>query len=146
MLGGAATYIGLSASFFHPVKLVAVVGDDFAQEDYRSADRAQIDLAGLERVPGKTFFWEGEYSHDMNDRETLRTDLNVFADFDPKLPDSYQDAEYRSARQYPAAVCRRASVRQMKYPAVHRRRHDELLDQRLSANSCSKRSRNGISC
>jgi sugar/nucleoside kinase (ribokinase family) len=94
MLGGAATYIGLSASFFHPVKIVAVVGEDFEQADLDLLSGKGIDISGLERVPGKTFFWQGVYSHDMNDRETLRTDLNVFADFDPKLPDSYRDAEH----------------------------------------------------
>jgi sugar/nucleoside kinase (ribokinase family) len=94
MLGGAATYIGLSASFFHPVKIVAVVGEDFAQEDVDLLTKHNIDVSGMQRVPGKTFFWQGVYSQDMNDRETLRTDLNVFADFDPKLPDSYKDAEY----------------------------------------------------
>jgi sugar/nucleoside kinase (ribokinase family) len=94
MLGGAATYIGLSASFFHPVKIVAVVGEDFEQADVDLLSGKGIDISGLERVPGKTFFWQGVYSHDMNDRETLRTDLNVFADFDPKLPESYRDAEY----------------------------------------------------
>src|SRR5208283_2777513 len=86
MLGGAATYISLAASYFAPVKLVAVVGDDFAQEDFALLASRSIDLAGLERVPGgKTFFWSGVYSADMNDRTTLRTDLNVFADFNPRL-------------------------------------------------------------
>jgi sugar/nucleoside kinase (ribokinase family) len=94
MLGGAATYISLAASYFTPVKIVAVVGDDFAQEDYDLLAGREIDLAGLERVPGKTFFWEGVYSADMNDRTTLRTDLNVFAGFDPKLPESYRSAPY----------------------------------------------------
>ena len=94
MLGGAATYIGLAASFFHPVKLVGVVGDDFEQSDMDLLSSKGIDVAGIERVPGKTFFWQGVYSQDMNDRETLRTDLNVFANFDPKIPESYRDAEY----------------------------------------------------
>lgn len=94
MLGGAATYISLAASYFTPVKVVAVVGDDFAQEDYDLLAGRNIDLAGLERVPGKTFFWEGVYSADMNDRTTLRTDLNVFADFQPKLPEAYRAAPY----------------------------------------------------
>src|SRR5262249_11849728 len=71
-----------------------VVGDDFAQDDYDLLAGRRIDLAGLERVPGKTFFWAGVYSADMNDRTTLRTDLNVFADFQPKLPDSYRSAPY----------------------------------------------------
>jgi sugar/nucleoside kinase (ribokinase family) len=95
MLGGAATYVGLSAGYFAPVKIVAVVGDDFAQEDIDLLASRKIDLAGLERVPGgKTFFWAGVYSADMNDRTTVRTDLNVFADFQPKLPDSYRSAPY----------------------------------------------------
>ena len=94
MLGGAATYIGLAASYFAPVKIVAVVGDDFAPEDADLLTAKGIDLEGLERAPGKTFFWAGKYSADMNDRETLRTDLNVFADFQPKLPESYRAAPY----------------------------------------------------
>jgi sugar/nucleoside kinase (ribokinase family) len=95
MLGGAATYVGLSASYFAPVKIVAVVGDDFAQEDVDLLESRNIDLAGLERVAGgTTFFWAGVYSADMNDRTTLRTDLNVFADFQPKLPDAYRAAPY----------------------------------------------------
>src|SRR5512132_25015 len=85
MLGGAGTYISLAASYFCPVKIVAVVGDDFGQEDVNLLVSRGIDLAGLERVPGKTFFWAGRYSADMNDRETLVTELNVFADFEPKL-------------------------------------------------------------
>jgi sugar/nucleoside kinase (ribokinase family) len=95
MLGGAATYISLSASYFTPVKLVAVVGGDFAEEDERLLASHGVDLAGLERVAGgKTFFWSGVYSADMNDRTTLRTDLNVFADFNPSLPASYRSEPY----------------------------------------------------
>ena len=94
MLGGSCTYIALAASYFSPVKIVAVVGDDFAQKDTDLLASRGVDLAGLERAAGKTFFWKGVYSADMNDRETLVTDLNVFEHFDPKLPDSYKDAEY----------------------------------------------------
>ncbi|HEY2018908.1 MAG TPA: PfkB family carbohydrate kinase [Bryobacteraceae bacterium] len=95
MLGGAATYIALAAGYFTPVKIVAVVGDDFAQEDVDLLASRNIDLDGLERVAGgKTFFWAGVYSADMNDRTTLRTDLNVFAEFNPKLPKSYQSEPY----------------------------------------------------
>jgi sugar/nucleoside kinase (ribokinase family) len=94
MLGGACTYISLAASYFNPVKIVAVVGDDFDQADFDFLASRNIDLTGLERVPGKTFFWSGVYSQDMNDRTTLRTDLNVFADFKPKLPESYKEAPY----------------------------------------------------
>lgn len=94
MLGGACTYICLSASYFTKPKIVAVVGDDFDPQDSDLLASRGIDLEGLERVPGKTFFWQGVYSHDMNDRTTLRTDLNVFADFQPKLPESYKQTPY----------------------------------------------------
>jgi sugar/nucleoside kinase (ribokinase family) len=94
MLGGACTYISLAASYFTPAKIVAVVGEDFAAEDVDLLASHGIDLEGLERVPGKTFFWAGVYSQDMNDRTTLRTDLNVFADFRPRLPDSYRSQPY----------------------------------------------------
>lgn len=94
MLGGACTYISLSASFFCPVSIVGVVGEDFAQEDAALLSSRGIDLEGLERAPGKTFYWKGVYSEDMNDRTTLQTDLNVFAEFDPKLPPSYRGQPY----------------------------------------------------
>ncbi|MGH9656936.1 MAG: PfkB family carbohydrate kinase [Bryobacteraceae bacterium] len=94
MLGGAGTYIALAASYFTEVKIVAVVGDDFAAEDTLLLESRGIDLAGLERVPGKTFFWAGKYSDDMNERVTLRTDLNVFAGFEPKLPESWRSQPY----------------------------------------------------
>jgi sugar/nucleoside kinase (ribokinase family) len=94
MLGGAATYISLAASYFTKVGLVGVIGDDFAQEDRDLLAGHGVDLEGLERVPGKTFFWRGKYTPDMNDRETLATELNVFADFDPKLPESYKNCPY----------------------------------------------------
>jgi sugar/nucleoside kinase (ribokinase family) len=95
MLGGAATYIALAAAYFTPVEIVAVVGDDFAPEDVDLLASRDIGLEGLERVAGgKTFFWAGVYSADMNDRTTLRTDLNVFAGFDPKLPERYRREPY----------------------------------------------------
>jgi sugar/nucleoside kinase (ribokinase family) len=94
MLGGACTYIALAASYFTQPKIVAVVGDDFAREDTELLASRGIDLTGLERVPGKSFFWAGRYSPDMNERQTLVTELNVFADFNPKLPESYKSAPY----------------------------------------------------
>ena len=94
MLGGACTYISLAASYFTEVRIVAVVGDDFHADDAAFLSGHGIDLAGLERAPGKTFFWSGVYSADMNDRTTIRTDLNVFADFQPKLPESYRRQPY----------------------------------------------------
>ena len=93
-LGGACTYIGLSASYFTQAKIVGVVGDDFDPADEELLGNHNIDLEGLERVPGKTFYWAGKYSADMNDRETLVTDLNVFGDFNPKLPESYKNQPY----------------------------------------------------
>jgi len=94
MLGGACTYIALASSYFAPTQIVGVVGDDFAKADEQFLADRGIDLQGLERVAGKTFYWAGVYSDDMNDRTTLRTDLNVFAGFDPKLPASYRESPY----------------------------------------------------
>ncbi len=93
-LGGACTYISLSASYFTKASIVGVVGEDFAEEDRELLASKGVDLAGLEQVPGKTFFWSGVYSADMNDRTTLQTDLNVFADFQPKLPAAYAEEPY----------------------------------------------------
>jgi len=94
MLGGACTYISLAASYFTRVSIVAVVGEDFAGEDEDLLASRGIGLEGLQRAPGKTFFWAGVYSEDMNDRETLATELNVFADFQPELPPSYREQPY----------------------------------------------------
>lgn len=94
ILGGACTYIALSSSYFTKTSIVAVVGEDFAEEDRALLAERGIDLTGLEQVPGKTFFWSGVYSNDMNERTTLRTDLNVFADFNPKLPAVYSSLPY----------------------------------------------------
>jgi sugar/nucleoside kinase (ribokinase family) len=93
-LGGACTYISLAASYFTKVDIVGIVGDDFDKHDYDFLASRGIGLEGLERVPGKTFFWAGVYSADMNERETLTTDLNVFADFNPKLPETYRMQPY----------------------------------------------------
>ena len=117
ILGGAATYIALAASYFAPVKIVAVVGDDFAQEDFDFLAARNIDLSGLERVRGKTFFWQGVYSADMNDRTTLRTDLNVFADFSPKLPPEYKEQPYLLLGNIQPAL-QRSVLEQMKRPRL----------------------------
>jgi sugar/nucleoside kinase (ribokinase family) len=94
ILGGSGTYVSLSASYFTPVKAVGVVGEDFAQADLDFLASRDIDTSGIERVPGKTFFWKGKYTPDMNDRETLVTELNVFADFDPKMPESFRNSPF----------------------------------------------------
>ena len=93
-VGGAATYFSLAASLFSSVRLVGVVGEDFAAKDEAVFHGRKIDLAGLERAVGKSFFWAGRYSDDLRTRETLRTDLNVFAAFQPKLPDAYRDSSF----------------------------------------------------
>lgn len=96
IVGGAATYISLSASFFSKdIRLVAVVGDDFPQEDIAHFKKAGINTEGLQIKPGeKSFFWSGKYHNDMNSRDTLVTELNVLADFDPVIPSSYQGVDF----------------------------------------------------
>jgi len=93
-LGGAATYFAVAASFFTHVNLVGVVGDDFTPRDASIFRGRRIDTRGLERAPGKTFFWAGRYSENLNDRITLATDLNVFASFNPRLPEPYRNSRY----------------------------------------------------
>jgi sugar/nucleoside kinase (ribokinase family) len=93
-LGGAATYFAVAASFFTPVNLVAIVGDDFSEKDAAVFRGRRIDTEGLERASGKTFFWAGRYSENLNERVTLATELNVFADFKPRLPERYRDSKY----------------------------------------------------
>ena len=93
-LGGAATYFAVAASYFTHVNLVGIVGDDFSKEDAQIFRGRRIDTEGLERTAGKTFFWAGRYSENLNERVTLTTDLNVFATFKPKLPDKYRDSKY----------------------------------------------------
>jgi sugar/nucleoside kinase (ribokinase family) len=94
ILGGAATYIGLSASFFNvDSAIVSVVGEDFPQEHLNLLSERNINIEGIEIVKGgKTFFWSGKYHNDMNSRDTLATELNVLADFNPVVPQAYKDA------------------------------------------------------
>jgi len=96
IIGGAAMYAGMSASFFtKEVKIVSVVGDDFPTAKIADFNRRGMDTEGLQIKAGeKSFFWSGKYHLDMNSRDTLATELNVLADFDPILPDSYQDCEF----------------------------------------------------
>jgi sugar/nucleoside kinase (ribokinase family) len=93
-LGGAATYFSVAASFFTHVSLVGIVGEDFTPKDAEIFRGRHIDVEGLERVPGKSFFWAGKYSENLNERVTLVTELNVFADFKPRLPESYRASKY----------------------------------------------------
>jgi sugar/nucleoside kinase (ribokinase family) len=93
-LGGAATYCALAASNYAQVHLVGVVGEDFPSEHVELLQSKHIDIEGLERVPGKTFRWTGRYHQDVNRRDTLDTQLNVFEDFHPKLPATARHAKY----------------------------------------------------
>jgi len=93
-LGGAATYFAVAASFFTHVNLVGIVGEDFTEVDAQIFRGRTIDLEGLERATGKTFFWAGRYSQNLNERVTLATELNVFAEFKPRLPEKYRSSEY----------------------------------------------------
>jgi sugar/nucleoside kinase (ribokinase family) len=93
-LGGAASYFALAASYFTPVRVVAIVGQDFGEKERAIFQGRKIDLAGVEQVPGKSFFWSGRYSRNMNERTTLATELNVFANFRPALPHGYGDSSF----------------------------------------------------
>jgi len=93
-LGGAATYFSCAASYFDSPRVVAVVGDDFPQQHIQTMRERGVDLEGLEVQAGKTFRWEGRYGYDFNQRDTLSTDLNVFENFHPKLPDGYKSSEF----------------------------------------------------
>ena len=95
VLGGSAVYFSYAASYFTPVRLVGVVGEDWPLEHTQLLTARRIDTSGLEVVPGaKTFRWRGKYLPNMNDRETLEVHLNVFGDFNPKLPDSFRSSRF----------------------------------------------------
>jgi len=94
VLGGAATYFAIAASFFGPVQLVAVIGEDFPRRELDWFARRGIDLAGVDVRPGRSLRWSGRYHEDMNVRDTLAFEPNVFASFAPTLPASYRDAEF----------------------------------------------------
>lgn len=92
-LGGSATYFSAAASFFADVRLVAVVGEDFPDRHLDFLRSRKVDVGGLRRAPGKTFRWAGEYGFDLNQARTLETQLNVFADFAPQIPEAYRDSD-----------------------------------------------------
>lgn len=94
ILGGSATYFSISASYFTNVNLVAVVGDDFTEKHVEVLTSRGVDIRGLERTAGRTFRWSGEYDYNLNTRRTLDTQLNVFANFKPKIINEYRSAEY----------------------------------------------------
>jgi sugar/nucleoside kinase (ribokinase family) len=94
VLGGSASFFAVAASFFVPVRLVAVVGRDFGEEQLRAFRGRDIDLEGLERADGLTFHWQGRYSYDLNSRETICTELNAFESFKPRIPERYRRSEH----------------------------------------------------
>ena len=93
-LGGSATYFSIAASYFTPVSVVAVVGEDFARTDVALLESKGVDTSGLQRAPGNTFRWTGEYAQNLNSRETLDTQLNVFAEFSPTLASRHRGAPF----------------------------------------------------
>ncbi len=95
-VGGSATFISVSASYFvQPVRLVGVVGGDFPRKELSFLEEREIDLEGLQIIhEGRTFHWHGKYSYDLNSRDTITTELNVFAEFDPVIPDSFKKSQY----------------------------------------------------
>jgi len=120
IVGGAASYIALSASYFvKPVNLVAVVGGDFPKADIQMFQEHGVDTTGLQiKENEKSFFWSGRYFNDMNSRETLVTELNVLADFDPVIPEAYQDCEYLMLGNLSPQVQRQVIERLPKRPKL----------------------------
>jgi len=94
VVGGSATYASMATSLFAPARVVAVVGNDFPEKTLGDLSSRGVDTSGIEKADGKTFRWAGRYAENLGNRTTLDTQLNVFADFSPKLPDSYRDSEY----------------------------------------------------
>src|SRR5437867_4614876 len=94
LLGGSASYAAISASLFSPVRLVGAVGTDFPESDFQFWKSRKIDSQGVQRANGRTFRWSGEYSWDLNTRETRSIALNVFEDFKPALPESYRETDF----------------------------------------------------
>ena len=93
-LGGAATYFSLAASYFTPVRVIAVVGEDFTQEQEAVLTARGVDTRGIEHAPGKSFHWTGSYVENLNEAQTLKTELNVFERFTPQIPEAYRDSEF----------------------------------------------------
>ncbi|MFT4114145.1 PfkB family carbohydrate kinase [Silvibacterium sp.] len=94
VLGGAATYFSLAASYFTDVRVIGVVGEDFTAENEAVLTNRGIDTLGIEHVEGKSFFWAGSYMTNLNEAQTLKTELNVFQSFTPKIPAAYEDSEF----------------------------------------------------
>jgi sugar/nucleoside kinase (ribokinase family) len=114
IIGGAATYIAWCASNFTPVKQISIVGGDFPAEELKALTDRQVDLSGVQiKADEKSFFWRGRYHMDMNSRDTLDTQLNVLANFEPVVPESYQDCEFLMLGNLVPAV-QRSVIEQLK--------------------------------
>ena len=94
ILGGAATYFSLAASFFTDVRVIAVVGDDYTEKEEQVFRAHKVDTSGIVREKGQSFFWSGEYGENVNEARTLDTQLGVFASFNPQVPDRFKDTGY----------------------------------------------------
>ena len=94
VLGGSAVFFSSAASLLGPVRVVGVVGEDYPMEKLDFLVERGVDLAGIERAPGESFFWAGRYSHDLNSRDTLETRLGVFAEFKPRIPKEFKDSRF----------------------------------------------------
>jgi len=139
VLGGSAAYFALAASLLHPVRLVGVVGDDFPAGFREQFNGLPIDTAGLEIRPGaKTFRWHGKYLDDMNERESLRTDLNVVGEAPPSIPDSFRDSQYVFlANTHPSI--QKQFIEQLRFPSARRVRHGWTCGSPSSVTSWSRR-------
>ena len=100
ILGGAATYFSLSASYFTDVRVVGVVGEDFTAENEEVMKKRGVDTRGIQHAKGKTFHWTGEYGENVNEAKTLNTELNVFETFQPSIPAEYNNSDYLYAKIY----------------------------------------------
>lgn len=93
-LGGSANYFSLAASLWSSVRVVGVIGQDYNPKDLEMLKSRKVDVSGVQTASGKTFFWEGSYEKDINEAQTLKTELNVFADFDPTIPQAFKKSEF----------------------------------------------------
>ncbi|MEC9465252.1 MAG: PfkB family carbohydrate kinase [Myxococcota bacterium] len=94
ILGGSVSYLGTSASYFTNVRMMSVIGEDFPQGILDFFEQRDIDASGVKRIPGQTFRWRGRYTENLNEAQTLETQLNVLTDFDPKVPEAFLDSDY----------------------------------------------------
>jgi hypothetical protein len=128
ILGGAATYFSLAASYFTEVRMVAVVGDDFKPEHEAVLKKRGVDTRGIERTEGKTFRWGGQYLDNLNEAKTDFTELNVFEKFQPRIPKEYADTQFLVPREHPSLAANGGAPGDGWRPPDGRRHH-EFLDQ-----------------